>query len=97
MNDLNFLCGNVKAETKQVTEDISNLQNIIGNYKEKIKEYANYVIPQTNPNSSAQRQNINNPNLMLANNSIRNVNRNITNFENQQQLFSNNLINPSLK
>ena len=95
MNDLNFLCGNIKAETKQVTEDITNLQNIIGNYKERIKDATNYVIPQAIPNSSAHRQLMNNPNLINVNNPMGTVNRNVTNFENQQQLHSINNPNPS--
>jgi len=99
MNDLNFLCGNIKAETKQVTEDITNLQNIIGNYRERIKEAANCVMPQTNTNSSAHRHNLlQNQNIMNINNPIGNVNRNITNFDNtQQQILSANNQNPNIR
>jgi len=93
LNDLNFICGNIKSETKQITEDINNLQNIIGNYKERIKEAVNYVIPQANPNSSAHRQHLNNPNLIYANNPIGNVNRNVTIFDNQQLPYSINNAN----
>lgn len=97
MNDLNFLCGNIKAETKQVSEDINNLQNVIGNYKERIKDAASYVIPQANSNSSALRQHLNTQNLMNAGNLIGNVNKNITNFDSQQQLYSVNNTNPANK
>jgi hypothetical protein len=70
------------------------LQNIIGNYKERIKEAVNYVIPQANPNSSAHRQHLNNPNLINANNPIGNFNRNVTILDNQTQPYSVN--NPNI-
>ncbi len=74
---MNILCGNVKIETKNVSEDIANLHNSLCNYKEKINEAINYVIPQNNQNLSSQKHMINNSNFINQNISITNLNQNI--------------------